>query len=200
MERDALEALYIATGGADYWRKDTNWLTDAPLNTWHGVETVNGRVMRLHLSDNGLTGEISAELGNLTRLTELWLGDNDLSGEIPSELSRLIRLESLNMGYNRLTGAIPAWLGELFRLEVLNLSGNQFSGDVPAELGRLSELEELFLDGNMALSGTLPEDLTEMTSLYWLWFHETGVCAPIDENFQAWLLNLDVRSGPNCPQ
>ena len=62
-DRDALIALYRDTDG-DYWTYRDNWLSDAPLNTWHGVGTdENGRVTYLDLGENGLRGEIPARIG-----------------------------------------------------------------------------------------------------------------------------------------
>ena len=37
-DRAALVALYNATGG-DNWKDKTNWLSDRPIGTWHGVGT-----------------------------------------------------------------------------------------------------------------------------------------------------------------
>ena len=46
-DREALIALYNATGGPN-WSNNTNWLSDAPLDQWHGVTTDGtGRVARL---------------------------------------------------------------------------------------------------------------------------------------------------------
>ena len=57
-DRDALTALYRATGG-DSWSNNTNWLSDAPIGQWHGVSTDdNGRVTWLLLRNNQLNGEI----------------------------------------------------------------------------------------------------------------------------------------------
>lgn len=55
----ALTAFYFATGGPD-WLDDTNWLRDAPLETWHGVEaTPDGLdVQGLSLFNNRLSGPI----------------------------------------------------------------------------------------------------------------------------------------------
>ena len=54
----ALIALYHATGGP-YWDNIDNWLTDLPLDRWHGVETnAAGRVTGLDLMRNNLTGSI----------------------------------------------------------------------------------------------------------------------------------------------
>ena len=53
-----LAALYNATGGPN-WTNNTNWLSDRPLDEWHGVETdEDGRVTELDLGDNSLAGFI----------------------------------------------------------------------------------------------------------------------------------------------
>ena len=63
-DRDALVALYRATGG-DSWTNQANWLReDAPIALWQGVTTdINNRVTRLYLSDNQLTGEVPDRVG-----------------------------------------------------------------------------------------------------------------------------------------
>ena len=83
-DRAALVALYNATGGPN-WTNNTNWLSDEPLSEWHGVTVTNGRVTRLSLSNNQLTGSIPAQLGDLSGLDHLDLQSNDLTGTIPSE-------------------------------------------------------------------------------------------------------------------
>ena len=69
-DRAALVALYNATGGPS-WTDNTNWLSNAPLGEWHGVETnESGRVTRLRLGGwyenidvgNGLTGSLPPRL------------------------------------------------------------------------------------------------------------------------------------------
>ena len=67
-DRAALAALYRATDGAN-WFDDTNWLSDTPLDGWHGVTTDGaGRVTELNLGDNLLAGELPPELGSLANL------------------------------------------------------------------------------------------------------------------------------------
>ena len=80
-DREALVALYNATGGPN-WIRNNNWLSDAPTSEWEGVATDgNGRVTRLLLfSGNQLSGEIPPELGNLASLRQLALSRNQLSG------------------------------------------------------------------------------------------------------------------------
>ena len=102
-DRAALEALYDATGGPG-WTDSTNWNTSAPIGEWFGVRTdAAGRVTRLDLRGNDLTGSIPAELGNLVNLGVLDLGDNALTGPFPSELGRLVNLERLSLWGNELT-------------------------------------------------------------------------------------------------
>ena len=116
-DRAALVALYNATGGAN-WGNNGNWLSNAPIGAWHGVTTdSDGRVTDLSLSFNQLTGEIPAELGDLTNLEGLSLFNNHLTGEIPAELGSLTNLERLYLYRNHLTGEIPAELGSLTSLE-----------------------------------------------------------------------------------
>ena len=116
-DRAALVALYNATGGAN-WGNNGNWLSNAPIGAWHGVTTdSDGRVTDLSLSFNQLTGEIPAELGDLTNLEGLSLFNNQLTGAIPAELGSLTNLERLYLYRNHLTGEIPAELGSLTSLE-----------------------------------------------------------------------------------
>ena len=112
-DRAALEALYRAADGPN-WTNKANWLSDAPLRAWHGVDTnEEGRVTELDLYDNQLRGEIPSELGDLANLRALWLHGNQLSGQIPYELGILSNLESLYLSGNRLSGCIPGGLRDV---------------------------------------------------------------------------------------
>ena len=174
-DRDALVALYNAADGPN-WGDKTNWLSDEPLGEWHGVTTgSSGRVTRLGLAGNQLSGQIPAELGSLANLGELNLSGNQLGGEIPAEL------------------------GSLSNLEGLYLFTNQLSGEIPPELGSLSNLRQLRLSGNSSLSGPLPGSFTGLTSLTILWLGGTQLCVPADAAFQAWLGGIGYRVGiVNC--
>ena len=166
-DREALVALYNATDGEN-WDASYNWLSDAPLGEWHGVTTNDdGRVTELYFHDNGLSGEIPAELGSLSNLEELGLVVNNLSGEIPPELGNLANLTQLYLGGNQLSGEIPPELGNLANLIQLGLWENQLSGEIPPELGNLANLIHLVLSGNQ-LSGEIPPWLGSLTSLDYL--------------------------------
>lgn len=172
-DRVALVALYRATDGPN-WVNSENWLTDAPLGDWYGVEVDgSGRVTDLALSgtwddedfaEHGLSGSIPPELGGLDSLRALDLSGNALTGAIPSALADLARLAYLGLADNRLAGSIPPELGDLAGLERLDLSGNALTGAIPPELGNLDSLETLGLWDN-TLTGTIPAALGGLASL-----------------------------------
>ncbi len=188
-DRAALEAIYHATGGDD-WTENDNWLGDAPLGHWHGVETnEQGRVTGLRLGGwdenlrthvgNGLAGTLPPELGTLSHLRWLEIGGNSrLTGPIPAEMGNLSNLESLDLQINGLTGPIPAALGQLNDLRVLWLNNNVLTGSIPAELGNLVGLHDLSLAGNW-LTGPVPPELGGLASLTTLDLGSTMLSGPL---------------------
>ena len=177
--------LHDATGGRD-WIDSKNWLTDAPLAEWRGVEVDDqGRVVELRLWDNGLAGRLPPEFGDLAHLEYLRLSDNDLTGAIPPELSGLSALTYLALDGNGLSGPIPPELGGLPALEELRVENNDLSGPVPPELGGLASLRGLGLTGNPRMAGPLPAELTSLGRLERLLAGGTGLCAPADPAFAA---------------
>ena len=190
MDRAALRALYDATGGPS-WNVSDNWLTDAPLDEWHGIGTDHtGRVTSIHLPSNGLSGTLPPALGDLASLAELILDDNDLDGAIPAELGRLNNLRALAICCNRLSGAIPADLGGLGRLELLYLNSNVLSGPIPARLGELDRLVALSLRDN-ELTDPIPAELGNLTSLAALWLDRNALSGPIPAEIGN-LVNLEL--------
>ena len=130
-----------------------NWDADIPMTEWEGVRIggTPGRVQALELRGRDLTGQIPAELGDLSELRSLVLSGNyltGLTGAIPGALGALTNLERLSLRGNRLSGGIPVELGALRQLEYLSLGGNDLTGTIPAELGNLGNLESLSLGGN----------------------------------------------------
>ena len=187
-ERDALIALYHAAGGAN-WAQYTNWLTDEPLKTWHGVTTDrNDSVIELNLNRNRLSGYIPAGLESLPNLKILRLSGNNLEGPIPAGLGNLSALTNLELDNNNLSGLIPAELGNLLNLTWLDLSGNDLSGPLPTELSQLTGLSVVALSDN-DLTGAFPWWLSELDDLLILHLASndfTG-CMPAD------LLNILIE-------
>ena len=220
-DRAALEALYDATRG-DGWTNRTNWKSAAALRHWHGVTTdADGRVTALDLGRNGLAGPLPPALGNLTRLESLDLGRNRLTGSIPAAVGNLADLELLVLSRNDFTGPVPAALGGLANLELMSLGSNALTGPIPDALGALTRVKELHLHDNHLtgpvpswvgelsglrtlalafnpLTGTLPQSLIGLSRLAELDIGETDVCAPVDDEFLAWLAGLDDFLGAKC--
>lgn len=121
-DRAILTALYHATDG-DNWTNNDNWLTDAPLNEWHGVSTYDdGRVRGLVLADNQLTGQLPPALGEFHAVETLSFPGNQLTGHIPPELANLTELSRLFISGNQLTGCIPQALRGIEESDLEQLS------------------------------------------------------------------------------
>ena len=168
-DRDALVALYDATGGED-WTNSTNWLSDEPIDDWYGVDTDSaGAVTRLSLRGNNLSGELPEELGDLGMLGQLELDNNGLTGPIPADLGQLAHLEHLWLYDNALTGSIPPEFGDLDSLRVLLVYNNSLAGPLPLSLANLS-LDAFVYNG-------------------------TDLCVPADETFRSWLASIPNHFG-----
>ncbi len=108
-DRGALSAIYRAAGGGD-WRENGNWNSGEPVGTWYGVAVgPDNRVTELKLGNNGLSGSIAGETGELGKLRILYLNDNSLTGAVPvAELGSLSLLEELALwGNGGLAGGVP---------------------------------------------------------------------------------------------
>ncbi|ERN15176.1 leucine-rich repeat receptor-like serine/threonine-protein kinase BAM1 [Amborella trichopoda] len=189
--------------------------------SWIGIQCDDsGYVSVLDISDMGLSGQISPEIGNLQRLTTLSLAVNEFSGQIPAEIARISGLNLLNLSNNLFNGTFPVSLSGLKNLEVLDLynnnltgplpkgvaeisgikhlhlGGNYFNGEIPPEYGKLKEIEYLALSGN-ELSGNIPKELGNLTKLeqlylgYFNWF--SGGIPPEFGNLRR-LFRLDMAS------
>ena len=202
-DRAALEAFYHATGGPN-WVDNTNWLSEEPLSTWHGVGVDTdgtGRVVALSLHANRLTGPLPPVLGSLGALESLRLTINPLTGPIPPELGNLVNLYELNLTNNALTGSIPPELGNLVNLGALQLGSNRLTGTIPPEIWDLPSLAGVYIEFNSDLSGPFP--------LWWMQspsrirqvdLHATRVCVPrVDDAVEEWIAaGYFHHSGRTC--
>ena len=188
-EREALVAFYEATDGPN-WTNNENWLTNAPLSSWHGVHVAsNGQVTQLDLGFNGLRGSFPAAIGDLTGLQYLNLNSNwglsgplpaeffglsslqqlylvtvGLAGPLPPEIGRLTELRTIELGRTGLGGPLPAELGNLVNLVTLRMADNDLIGPIPPELGKLTRLRSLVLWNN-ELTGEIPPELGNLERL-----------------------------------
>jgi len=125
----------------------------------------------LSLNNNGISGEISAEIANCKHLTHLYVSGNRFAGQLPKSISHLSNLKRVDISNNNFTGEllslhkIPGLLsfpaqnnhfrGKLpefgfANLEAFNVSNNEFSGQIPNVRGRFSADS---FSGNPSLCG-----------------------------------------------
>jgi len=71
----------------------------------------------------------------------------------------------LNLSKKRLHGTLAAEIGQLSFLESLDISNNLVEGNIPIEIANLTNLQILKLGSNKQLSGPLPSDIGQLSSL-----------------------------------
>lgn len=179
----ALVALYNSTNGAN-WANNTNWLSNKPLNEWHGVtlDSQNGRVIRLDLFNNNLNGMLPIEIGSLINLQDLLLTSNNLNGEIPIIITDLSSLQKLYLDENNFTGTIPKELERLNDLQILRLGYNNLQGNIPSEIGNLNNLLRIDLQENN-LTGFVPPELGGLSNLITIQLFENQLSGNIPSGF-----------------
>jgi hypothetical protein len=176
-ECNALVDLYHNTAGW-LWTKNLNWLAVPQVCSWYGVTCVNNHVTELRLEGNGLSGSVSASIGNLSWLKILFLPHNNLQWTLPSSVGNLTALEILVLENNKFTGNIPLSLGNLSYLHLFNLALNQFWGTIPSTLGNLTNLWQLQLHKNQ-LSGAIPDSLGNLWNLNYLSLQDNQLSGPM---------------------
>lgn len=90
-ECEALIALYKSTDGPN-WTNKTGWQETNTPCSWHAVTCIAGKVTKLILAGNNLTGSLPEQLSRLTNLTHLELDHNLLTGPVPADLYQIVKL------------------------------------------------------------------------------------------------------------
>ena len=143
-DREALIAFYNATDGPN-WTDNTNWCSDEPLDTWYGVTTDSeGRVTRISLANNGLSGDAGNTLAPLTELTYLSCENNNLSELNLSNNTALEKLYCPNNSLSELDLSYNTALRYLDchgnRLTVLDVRNNVNLGE-SVKVGRQTDVD-----------------------------------------------------------
>lgn len=187
-ERSILELLFASTWGGG-WTNKTGWMTDQPICSWEGVICVgdasdDSGVLAINLRNNGLKGEIPAELWTLADLRHVAVSSNpDLvvslrdvpaSAKVESLILHETQVRGLDalptalpireISFSGLTGAFPVQLLKLRNLETLNMDENHFAGTLPTDWSKAKRLKILSARGN-DFHGSVPSSLLRIKTL-----------------------------------
>eukprot|EP00906_Rhabdomonas_costata_P013545 RCo019434 len=181
LQREALEALFKATGGPS-WTEHTGWLEGdycpepvTGLPPWPGVVCDEARNVRhLNLERNNLRGTLPPGLfAQLPALEHANFAHNELTGTIPSSFCAAPRLTKLFLPINPSLGGtlhcMPPTLDTLIieqtqvggllpqklsgELRVLILSMSCFEGPIPDVFDSVPNLEILIMNGRTGEDG-----------------------------------------------
>ncbi|XP_037420909.1 probable LRR receptor-like serine/threonine-protein kinase At1g63430 isoform X2 [Triticum dicoccoides] len=109
-----------------------------------------------NLSNLGLKGMLSPEIGQLTNMHFLVLHRHLFYGIIPREMGDLRELKVQDLGYNNFNGSIPSELINILSLEFIFLKRNRLYGDLPLELNELISLCESQVRHSRTFSNRMP--------------------------------------------
>ncbi|XP_020525978.1 receptor-like protein 12 [Amborella trichopoda] len=141
----------------------------------------------LDISHNFLTGDISSILTSFPRLSfldmsfnkfygrlpshmtgDFWsldLSNNKISGNLPPNLTRTDTLGYLNLSNNSLDGPLLSTNFNLTRIQSIHLDHNAFHGTIPKNLLLYSPLLMVMDIGANYMSGLIPREIAEITSI-----------------------------------
>lgn len=159
------------------WYSSRGWMGTGEdvCSNWHGL-TCNdqGRILKIELDTNGLTGSFPPEtallhetlttidlynnmvhnsgdkgnsfLGELTNLEHLYLGTTSFEYDgVPSALGKLTALKELDFSNSLYFGKLDGTtFANLSNLRYLAMDGNAYNSSIPLELAQLPKLEYLY--------------------------------------------------------
>lgn len=139
-QRLNLAIFYYSTGG-DEWVDNTDWLSyTVDECDWFSRSTstcdIDGFYRELDLNENGLSGSLPSEIGNLSRLRLIGLSENRILGNIPGAIGALSNsLEYFDLTENNLSGSIPNEVSQLSNVDLFAVSSNFLEGEIAALTG-----------------------------------------------------------------
>ncbi|XP_057766266.1 probable LRR receptor-like serine/threonine-protein kinase At3g47570 [Salvia miltiorrhiza] len=181
-QTDQLSLLAIKSSLQDPQGALTSWNQTLPLCSWKGIQCRGGRVVALNLTSQGLVGNLSPHVGNLSSLTTILLRNNSFQGPIPAEITLLSSLQILDFSNNSFMGAIPTNLSQCTNLVRLALTRNLLSGTIPIELGFLPKLDDISFTRNQNISGPIPSSFGNLTTLTSLSLGSCSLAGEIPES------------------
>lgn len=119
---------------------------------------------------SGDLNELGPKIARLTNLKELNFRGlvNITCGDIPDEIW-MSQIEKIDLSQVPIKGCITPAIGNATNLRYLDICRNNrktdLHGTIPAEITKLKHLEDIQLWGNSHLTGPVPENIGDMTSL-----------------------------------
>ncbi len=199
-QREALVALYWATDGENR-RENTNWMSDSPIGEWYGVTTDDaGCVTQLDLSENGLSGWISHQLGSLTALNSLYLDGDHLEGCLHYNWRSHLDLAKSDFGDLSFCGRREALVALYIATDGDNWHENtNWISDAPigewygVTTDHVGNVTSIGLPDNL-LSGEIPPELGDLANMTVLALYANGLRVEIPPELgnlsNLWRLNL----------
>ncbi|KAM4083652.1 hypothetical protein ACJW30_08G074400 [Castanea mollissima] len=176
---------------------------DPCTSNWTGVFCYNTslddgylHVQRLLLLRMNLLGNLSPQLGRLSKLKILGFMWNNISGSIPKEIGSIASLELLLLNGNQLTGPLPEELGYLPNMDRIQIDQNQISGPLPKSFANLNKTKHFHMNNN-SISGQIPPELSRLPSLVHLLLDNNNLSGYLPEEFFK-LPKLEILSLRNC--
>ena len=163
--------------------------------------SIASRVFPVPSLGGQLTGELPAEIGQLTNLEVLSLKGHRFSGGVPESFANLTRLRSLRLERNDLSGPLPETVSRLENLSGIDLDNNRFSGPLPVSWSNLPELGHISLCCNQ-LSGSIPPEYGNLPLTYLSLSHNRlsgPIPAQLGGGELGWLLLRDIQLSGDLP-
>jgi len=185
------------------WYSSRGWLGTGRdvCSNWHGLSCDDqGRVQKIELDTNGLTGAIPPEtallketlntidlynnfvhnvgdegskfLGELVNLEFLYLGKTSFQYEgVPPSIGKLTKLKELDLSNTFMFGSLDgATFANLSNLRYLSMENNAYNSPVPIELAQLPNLQYLYA-GFSNIEGSL-DFMASMPKIAELWLDD----------------------------
>ena len=183
-QRYSLATLYFASP-VGQWANATGWLDNNECE-WFGITCDGEVVTEIDVSQNNVTGTISADIAQLSSLVRFIINQNQVKGSIPTSMATMSNLKVLGFRYNsldqmlqgfdfsmltdlevfdvkenKILGSIPSSLYSLTALTYLDFNTNRLTGTVSTKIGRLTNLERFVIKGN-SFVGSIPSEIGKL--------------------------------------
>ncbi|CEM39805.1 unnamed protein product [Vitrella brassicaformis CCMP3155] len=125
-------------------------------------------------------GPLPRSFGNMTSLERVSISWTPITGTLDPSIGSLQKLATLRLKYTMISGPLPLLESQLPKLRTLDLEGNQLSGNLPL-LSQSPDLKTVKLQGNRNLTGRIPPEWKNLTSLGIIELQDTSLEGSIPE-------------------